>query len=612
MPAFLEDILQITIYLKKGGDNTAERINEVALFKPLEKKARFNSETPHIKQRKWSFTDTLPLQKKALLKVQTFFLHHFPTLVRQERKSPEAIFKTVLALLLAQETLREFFLEDPKQKENFFESIQKTANATGYTSFTLPPLDTPKNELCRLLTKLPFHSKSLIEDPAELSRQLASLKRESRDQLLFLILNQIERQPVTSVLEVSQGEKGVEKISITTLYGKYKVHKIDEESGAIDLQWDESHVLSSIKTQPSQNLPQNLSQNLGLINQHLILDTSNKVQLLGGFSGELTTYYHLLEQILFLLQEKGSYFLEEAGAPFLEEKTFLFTSLFSWNEYEKICEEHAAIEKLHGKVLIIENERMRKSYRLSLLHLNIPFNAFNKFPLPSEIDASINDINNKCLIHLAGKVFAQLSAPFLPLQELIEKMQVEQEEMDFFKREHFLIESLDRFKALKTDILAHIETLLSQEKSASLIALKALLKKKNPNNKSLHGVDALIYSSLLARLLNIISNKNSAHATDRSASAVSLDKAQNAFLHLLATPFLPGLASEKEEDLFKVFYSMYLVFEEPELNTGLTTGFIGEKFYNNFIQKNPETTHYLTSWLKEHPEIYLGLSDYRF
>lgn len=591
----LEEISQITIYLKKS--DSAEKVNEVALFQPLAKKARFNSDTHALQARKFSFLEALPFQKKVVLRIQSFFFHHFPKTIPEERKKPEAVVKTVVAILLAQESLREFFLSERSQRQNFFESIQKAAISYGYTNFSPPSIDASTKDICDQLTTLPNQLCSLLEDPEELNRQMAAITKKSRDELLFLILNNIERLPITSVVEVVRAEK-LKKIEITTKYGKYRVRTIDYHSGQIDLLWDEKHLLTTLK--PSY-------QELGLMNQHLIIDSASN-QLLGGFSAELTSYYHVLEQILFLLQERGNFFLEEpVNNHSYKEKVVLFTSLFSWNEYEKICEQHAAIEKLQGKILRVENSSGGTSYKLKLLHLNISFNAFNKFPVPAEIEAALNDLNTKCYLRLSAMVFQKANIAFSALEALAFSMENEPEWSDFFKKEQFLLDLVDGFNKIKGEILEKIE----HEDSILCIALKALLRKKRADNKTLHGVDALIYSSLISRYLGVISNKNSAYATDRCASAVSLDKAQNAFLHLLATPFLPGLSSPEEEELFKVFYSMYLVFEEPELNSGLTTGFIGEKFYNNFIQRNPETTHYLISWLKEHPEVYLGLSGYR-
>src|SRR5262249_31020235 len=111
--------------------------------------------------------------------------------------------------------------------------------------------------------------------------------------------------------------------------------------------------------------------------------------------------------------------------------------------------------------------------------------------------------------------------------------------------------------------------------------------------------------------LHLLHNTNCHNSIDKTASASAVDKAACAFFKLEERSFLPGKSTQEEIALFALLYSLYLVWEEPALNAGLTTGFIGEKFFKNAIQKNPETTKYLTPWLKKHPEVYLGLSKYR-
>lgn len=595
MTAFLEDISQVTIYFKNG-ENPSDRVNEVALYQPLAKKPEIDESSHLLHQRKWSFDSSIPFSKKVILKIQTFFFQKIPRLISEERKTVEAKFKTVLAILLTQEILADFFLQNEKERQSFFEAIKIAAKAMDYNDFALPPNELKPANMARFLTTIASQNICLLDDTEQLNLQMASLDREERDAILFNILNNIRRSPLTSIVEVAHGSDKTEKISVTTVYGKNKVSHIDEVSGKIIYTYVENQTQATIKT----------NANKGVVNQHLVFNETGKDEnhLLAGVSGELLSFYKVLEQTLFLLQEKGSYYFEKKSPDNVIDKEIVFTSLFSWNEYDKIVDEHFAIEKLNGKILkLVKEDGEVKYFRLSLLHQNIPFNAFNKFPAPAEIKASINDLNDKTLIILSDKIL-----DFLPLKKLAKKYREMRNETDFIRKENALLNCVDQFNRMKDDIITHIESLPETPKH---IALWTLISQKLPSGKSLHAIDMMIYFSLLVKLLNITHNINCDQATDRSAGAISIIKAQNAFIQVVDRPYLPDLSTEEERALFRVFYSMYLVFEEPELNAGLCTGFVGEKYYQNFIQKNPETTFYLIPWLKEHPEMYLGLSNYR-
>ena len=105
----LDKISQITIYLKNS-DKLADKVNEVALFNPLSKNASFDEESETLTQRKWTFHNHLPLTRRFILNIQTFFFHNLKLFIPDRRKTPEAKFKTTLSILLAQESLREYFL----------------------------------------------------------------------------------------------------------------------------------------------------------------------------------------------------------------------------------------------------------------------------------------------------------------------------------------------------------------------------------------------------------------------------------------------------------------------------------------------------------------------
>lgn len=580
MPAFIEDISQISIYLTNE-KNSTEKIHEVVLLKPFAKQA---CPISNQKQKRESSFST-----KMLLKIENFFFQTFPIFIKEERKSREAKFKTVLALLLSQEHLADFFLKDEEKRKSFFAALLKAAKIYGYKEFSLPPNHLTLKEMGQFLTTIGSQKISLLENKEEFHLQIASLDKNERDEILFSILNHIDRPPSLSVVEVEKGDT-IEKLKLTTIYGKYKVLKIDDKK--ID---DKKIEYQRVENQSSPSF--RVSREKVLINQHKVFDCSYKEnRFLVGVSGELLHHYRVLEQILFLLEVKGECFIEKYPPIALQEKVIFFTSLFSWNEYEKIMDEHFAIEKWHGKTLKIVEETGKISYfRLNLHHQNIPFNAFNKFPTPSEIKGVINDINDKALIFLIDKML-----DFYPLKHLAHQFDEIRSETDFLRKENGLNDCVDKFRLMKKDLLAFID---AAKPSFALLALKTLLSKKLRSRNVLHAIDMFHYLSLIIENLGFLHTVNCVDGTDRSASAISIIKAQNAYQHTTQKPYLPGFSNEQETSLFKVFYSMYLLFEEPELNAGLTTGFIAEK---NHIQKNLEATFYIIPWLKKHREIYLS------
>ncbi len=593
MTQLLEEISQISIYLKEE----QERINEIALFQPLSAHSGFDESSKPIQQRKWSYTSQLPFLRRLSLKVQSFLFRKVPRFIPAERSSAEAKFKTVLALLLAQESLREFFFSSEKKQRNFFQAIQRAAEQLGYKGFSIPS-ETAPLKICQNLTHISGRPMSLIDDLTELNLQMAALKKEERNAILFSILSQIERAPLTSILEVTHQDK-IERIALTTRYAQYKITGMHADSGKIEYSFTEDRATSSIRT--AQNSRPGVK---GTMNQRCSFDDQTGEKI-GSYSGELSNQNHLLEQILFMLNLKGEEVALVKDAPQVEESTFLFTSLFSWHEIGLINDQHQAIRSLNRQILKIGKERY---VRLNLIHLNISFNALNKYPTPAEMGATIRDMNDQALIHTTADLWKKLNLPSQKLFELRDTLNVIADEHDFLKHQEQLLDVIDRFKEIRKELIAQLELL---PQNPLILAGMALLKGKKSDGKKLRGMDLLLCLNILAGDLGYMHNKNCQNSTDRSAGAHAADKAQYAYRLIREHIFLPGYTSGQELSLFKVLYSMYLVWEEPEINAALSTGFIGEKFYHNFFQKNPETTRYLTSWVKKHPEVYLGLSDQR-
>lgn len=446
------------------------------------------------------------------------------------------------------------------------------------------------------MTTITGKNESLIDDLTELNLQMAALGYQERNEILFSILNFVERPPITSILEVMQGSE-IEKIALTTKYAKYKVEGI--ESGKVDYHFLADQATSSIRTRDNS-----LPGVKGVLNQRCAIDSETR-EWIGSYSGELSIENHLLEQVLFILNIKGEEVSILETAPEVEETTILFTSLFSWQEMSLITDQHAAIRSLNKKVLKIGADRY---VRINLLHSNLSFNAFNKYPIPAEMGATICDINDEALITILCDLWQNQGLKSESLAQLKEKYDKSAYERDFLAHQKLVLELVDAFRAVKQELIAQLEEL---PKNTQTHAGLALLKGKKPDGKALRGIDLLLYLNTLTHDLGYLHNKNCHNSTDRSAGAISADKAQHAYRKIHGRHFLPGYSSDKEISLFKVLYSMYLVWEEPEINAALSTGFVGEKFYHNFLQKNPETTRYLIHWLKKHPEMYLGLSDQR-
>lgn len=569
MADLLEEISQISIHLKERN----ERINEIALFHPLERSSAFDEMSKPLKERSWSYMQKLPLLKRWGVKLQTFLFKRVPALIPAERLSVEAKLKTAVALMLVQESLRDYFFSDEKRKAQFHQAVKEVAQERGVTI-----------DVSRLTV---VNGVNLLENPVELNLQKATLSLAERNAILYAILDRVERAPITSVLEVMAGEQ-TEELELTTCYAKYKVESIGRD-GVIDYRYAENQATSSIRTQ--ENIIPGVK---GAMNQRCALDSATG-EWIGSYSGQLSCEQHVLEQILFIVNAHGktARFVENPAT--FDEKSILFTSLLSWHEISLITDQHRAIHTLNGKFLQVGEHTMR----LNLVHMNIPFGALNKYPTPAEMGATLRDINDEAMITLLADFLPSLG---LEAQTFIEMKEALKQRGDFLEEQERTLAIIDTFNELKPGLISLLESL---PKQTPLTAAITLLKGK------VRGMDKLLHLNALAWHIGYFHTKNCEKSTDRSAGANAADKAQYATLKLHGHLFLPGEASEKEISLFKVFYSMYLVWEEPEITTGLSTGFIGEKFHQSFFAKNPETTRYLIHWLKKHPEMYLGLSRHR-
>lgn len=553
MEQHLFEIGSITLTLKDGDRKTSE----ITLSEPFAKELRLDSAL----QKRWTF--------RALSwssRLQNFLYQKFSWLIPKKTRSTESKFQTVLALLLMQEELRDYFFGSETRKSDFFKAVEKTAQELGIT----PP---SYNEL-----------QEAFEDPAVLSRAIATLEVSEREEMLHKLLSNLTRPPITS--ELALGKRP--PLALTTRFATYTIDKITEAG--------EIHYTALLE----KGYPHLKSSSHHVVNQRKVVDTSDPKAplLLGAYCGELLTLSQVLAQTLFLLGiEKERVALLEERPPNVIEKPLFFLSLFSWHELDKLQEEHESIEGVHGQVLQADEH----VYALTAYHLNIPLGALNKYPTPEETRAQMKDLNAEALCYLTWRVFRQI--PNTPLEgqlhTLVQELDHARSEVDFLMKKRAILAVIDAFYGMRSEIL-HT---LGESPGLIAAACHNLL-----SMKTLAGMDALITVSLLLRLLDIDHSTNCQHSLDRTAAASASDKAQHAAVALSGHFFLPH---DSDEQLFKVLYSLYLVWEEPELTTALGTGFLGEKYHKNIFVRNGETTAYLIEWLKKHPDVYLGLSNYR-
>lgn len=509
---------------------------------------------------------TPPLLNRLSQKVKQLVFKYLP-----RTSTPETQFKMTLALLLIQEGVRSYLLQDGKRREDFISALTHAAHECGFTDFSLPQTTHPL-EICQELTRLAGQETSLIENPAELALQSASLNQFKRQAILFSIFDRLERPPVRSVMEI-KGKGAVQSIPLTTQYAQYKILEGSPEIGSISYAYFADHATSSIRT-----LHNTLPDSKGTMNQRIVRST-DAGSWIGSYCGELSTPFHLLEQILLIagLTNGEARVVEHASkGTTVHQLSILFTSLFSWYELSLITDQRAAIHVWDQKILLCN----KTYYQLNLLYYNIPF---NRLPIPAEIKAAMSDINDEAWIVLTASFFRHLGIEIDSLSEIAARVDSLRSirEQHFLEREKALHEEIDRFRALLPSL---IEKLNACPHNPFSYALQALYDKK------LSGIDKLICLDYAVKTLGLFHNKNSRSGADRIAGAVAADKAQYAFQLIENKPFLPTHANAEEKELFKNIYSNYLLREEPEVNAAFSSGFRKQ------VHQNPETRHYLTGY----------------
>ena len=504
-----------------------------------------------------------PLLSRLSQKVKQLVCSYLP-----KTSTPETQFKTTLALLLNQEGVRHYLLQDLKRREDFISALTQAAHECEFTSFSLPQTTDPL-EMSQELTRLEGQTLSLLDNPAELALQSASLNQFKRQAILFSIFDRLERPPVHSVMEIKD-QGSLQSIPLTTQYAQYKILKGKPGTGSISYSYFADRATSSIRT-----LHNTLPDSKGTMNQRVVRST-DAGSWIGSYCGELSTPFHVLEQILLIAGLTSGQITVVENAPqdcVVNDLSILMTSLFSWYELSLITDQRSAIHMWDQKILLCD----KTSYRLNLLYYNIPF---NRFPIPAEIKAAMSDINDEAWILLTASFFRQLGTEIDSLSEIAARVDSLRsiDDQHFLEREKALHEEIDRFRALLPSLLEKLNT---YPKDPFTSALQALYDKK------LYGIDRLICLDYFVKTVGLFHNKNSRSGTDRIAGAVAADKAQYAFQSIENKPFLPPIAGEKEKDLFKKLYSNYLLREEPEVNAAFSSGFRKQ------VHQSPEARYYL-------------------
>lgn len=563
-----DSILQITLHTKIN----SELIEEIILSEPHLLGFR-NSPFPIPKER-----------KRPLLS------HLFPL----KPLNSEVKFKTLLALLLSQEELFSYFLCSNERKNNFRAAIEKIAGRLELGNFFWPEEEEP-HLIAKALTT-PFGcKKSLLEEKRKLYRNLHAIKKNERAQLLFELLEMIDRPDLTSELLIECKSSDPHRIGLKTCYGRYEVKGVLAD-GKIDVQSKREAITPStgyLRCTSVKNLRSTID-----------LGTNEKI---ASYSGEISTIHNALEVLLFLLGNEGDcdYYLSEnePSMPIIEKEIF-FTSLYSWNELTMIHAEKSALDALDDHYLLCYDAKGNKrAYHLKLRYLNFAFNALNHFPKPEEIEATIDEITLEGKIFLLAATARKLNLSSPILFSIEERIARAKKEKDFFTKKRRLIEALNDFKSSEEELLAHFY-MKKNHNSPLISAIDRLFSKGSK-------ATALINLCYILSELKLDHHINCKRGIDRTGALSALNKAQRAFSSFTETPFLPGYDHEENEPLFSLLYSLYLIWEESEINSALASGFSGERFHKNPFKRNREATFYLTPWIKKHPESYLGISSER-
>ena len=447
--------------------------------------------------------------------------------------SLENKFKTELAHILMQNLIKEHYLDNQERREAFLDAIQKAAHHVGYTTFSKPSIELSSSEIAKVLTNI--SGQSLLDRPRKLAFCARRIKNE-RGPILDAILSHLERAPLHSDLKIQNSDQE-SVISLSTHYSRFKTIEMD---GKVNYELFRNKIAPPLELESTTN-------------QRVVLDSSDpkNPNWIGSYCGSLGSRCKVLQQILLILQADGEVKLSNEETPFTSR--ILFTSLYNWKEMEEICLQRDAIESLNGRTLHIGNEKIR----LELYYYNL--NSIYRLPIPPHMRAFLEDLNDECIMRL----FHLDSFDNLP--------------EDFFQRRKQILDKIDRFRQNPPSMKDPI--------------FQALVHKRRADGRCLKAMDALLYLEEAANKLSIFHNKNCLNGIDRTSTAQAADKAQNALLTLTGEHYLPGYNEHKK--LFRIFYTLYLMCEEPPMNAALSLGLFENHFFKRLFYYNPQQSEFV-------------------
>jgi hypothetical protein len=174
---------------------------------------------------------------------------------------------------------------------------------------------------------------------------------------------------------------------------------------------------------------------------------------------------------------------------------------------------------------------------------------------------------------------------------------------NYFREQRRFVDYLDHFHKASPSLLLSLQGIKEKVTLYSppfevITALQALLERQVHPQNAPKGIDEFINMRILSHSLSLSTSTNCSYSIDRSSVANATDKAQYAYRALQGHSFFPQQATQEARELFKVLYSMYLIWEEPQITLGLSMGFMGEKYFTHFIHKDSEATRYLMEWVR--------------
>lgn len=468
----IDDISEISLLVLYGKEIAFpnNQLQEVSLYQSLKKK----------KNQLFYFKDSLslimpiPWHKKCVIWTYAWFIRKLYLLFPKMRPSKEMSFKSVLASLLSYKNARECFIGTADRKKKFLKAICETSKE----------IDLSGSEMLHCFEFINYKNSQsdslqfLCDTYLESLLTPYSYKRE----ILSYFLKNIERLPIQSVLHVKNLNQSY-CMQFTTEFVKYTVKSLDSQSGKIT--YNKKH------HKISPPLPYSKDKKNSVHNQRRVIVSDNGILKKFCYCcGEITTIYHGFEQ-LFLMkgidQEEVRFYKKDT---FEKDADFVFLSLYSLSDYEKILKQKKALDFLDQKILAVNgNEQF-----LNLYYFNIPFGSKPTL-FPNEALSIINDVSDQNLIKLCVFFIKKLSIDSATIIHLSIELEEANMISDLIKRQNRIAEIIDHFRKYKDRL---IEQCLQINSDLS-ICMQRVLSQKDSWNQPLDSMDFFIYFDLLLK-----------------------------------------------------------------------------------------------------------------